>query len=94
MLSSIVFQNGIEIHREAAFITPSFYSTNAIGQGFSCDLDEYGLIVVDYLGRTSKKSVYAAGDPAQPSPSEIVLSEATGIQAAMAINTNISIEKF
>ncbi|WP_260288738.1 NAD(P)/FAD-dependent oxidoreductase [Peribacillus aracenensis] len=94
MLSSIVFQNGIEIHREAAFITPSLYSTNAIVQGFSCDLDEYGLIVVDYFGRTSEKNVYAASDTAQPSPSEIVLSEATGIQAAIAINTDISIEKF
>ncbi|MGE8205701.1 NAD(P)/FAD-dependent oxidoreductase [Heyndrickxia sp. NPDC080065] len=94
VLSSIVFQNGLEVDRQAGFITPSSYTTNVIGQGFSCDLDEHGLIVVDHFGRTSEKNVYAAGDAAQPAPTEIVLSEATGIQAAMAINTDISIEKF
>ncbi|MGE6260532.1 NAD(P)/FAD-dependent oxidoreductase [Heyndrickxia sporothermodurans] len=94
MLSSIVFQNGFEVDREAGFITPLSYATNVIGQGFSCDLDEHGLIVVDHFGRTSEKNVYAAGDAAQPAPTEIVLSEATGIQAAMAINTDISNEKF
>lgn len=94
MLSSIVFQNGLEVDRVAGFITPSSYTTNVIGHGFSCDLDEHGLIVVDHFGRTSEKNVYAAGDAAQPAPTEIVLSEATGIQAAMAIHTDISIEKF
>ena len=94
MLSSIVFQNGLEVDRVAGFITPSSYTRNVIGHGFSCDLDEHGLIVVDHFGRTSEKNVYAAGDAAQPAPTEIVLSEATGIQAAMAINTDISIEKF
>jgi len=94
MLSSIVFQNGEEVDREAGFITPLSYATNVIGQGFSCDLDEQGLIVVDHFGRTSEKNVYAAGDAAQPAPTEIVLSEATGIQVAIAINTDIAIEKF
>lgn len=46
-----------------------------------------GLIVVDHFGRTSEKNVYAAGDAAQTAPTEIVLSEATGIQAAITINT-------
>lgn len=94
LLSSVVFQNGLEIEREAGFITPSTYTTNNIGQGFSCDLDKNGLIIVDDFGRTSEKNVYAAGDAAQPAPTEIVLSEATGIKAAMTINTDISIEKF
>ncbi|MGE7093928.1 NAD(P)/FAD-dependent oxidoreductase [Lysinibacillus sp. NPDC048646] len=94
VLSSIVFQNGLEVEREAGFITPSTYTTNVIGQGFSCDLDEHGLMVVDHFGRTSEKNVYAAGDAAQPAPTEIVLSEATGIQAAMTINTDISIERY
>lgn len=55
VLNSVVFQNGLEIEREAGFITPSSYATNTIGQGFSCDLDEQGLIVVDHFGRTSEK---------------------------------------
>ncbi|KOS60261.1 NAD(P)/FAD-dependent oxidoreductase [Lysinibacillus agricola] len=93
-LSSIVFQNGLEVEREAGFITPSAYTTNVIGQGFSCDFDEHGLIVVDHFGRTSEKNVYAAGDAAQPAPTEIVLSEATGIQVAKTINSDISSEKF
>lgn len=94
VLNSVVFQNGLEIEREAGFITPSSYATNTIGEGFSCDLDEQGLIVVDHFGRTSEKNVYAAGDAAQPAPTEIVLSEATGIQVAITINSDISIEKF
>lgn len=94
VLNSVVFQNGLEIEREAGFITPSSYATNTIGQGFSCDLDEQGLIVVDHFGRTSEKNVYAAGDAAQPAPTEIVLSEATGILVAITINSDISIEKF
>lgn len=94
ILSSIVFQNGLEVDREAGFITPPSYTTNVIGQGFSCELDEHGLLVVDHFGRTSKKNVYAAGDAAQPAPTEFVLSEATGVQAAIAINRDISIEKF
>ncbi|MFJ7954148.1 NAD(P)/FAD-dependent oxidoreductase [Lysinibacillus sp. NPDC096418] len=94
VLSSVAFQNGLEIEREAGFITPSTYTTNIISQGFSCDLDEYGLISVDHFGRTSEKNVYAAGDAAQPAPTEIVLSEATGIQVAMTINSDISSEKF
>jgi len=94
MLSSIVFQNGVEVDREAGFITPSSYTTNVIGKGFSCKLDERGLLVVDHFGRTSTQNVYAAGDAAQPAPTEFVLSEATGVQAAIAINTDISMEKF
>lgn len=94
VMSSIVFQEGLEIKREAGFISPSTYTTNTIGQGFSCDLDEHGLIVVDHFGRTSEKNVYAAGDAAQPAPTEIVLSEATGIQVAITINSDISIERF
>lgn len=94
VMSSIVFQDGLEIKREAGFISPSTYTTNTIGQGFSCDLDEHGLIVVDHFGRTSEKNVYAAGDAAQPAPTEIVLSEATGIQVAITINSDISIGKF
>jgi len=94
VLNSVVFQNGLEIEREAGFITPSSYATNIIGEGFSCDLNEQGLIVVDHFGRTSEKNVYAAGDAAQPAPTEIVLSEATGIQVAITINSDISIEKF
>lgn len=94
VMSSIVFQDGLEIKREAGFISPSTYTTNTIGQGFSCDLDENGLIVVDQFGRTSEKNVYAARDAAQPAPTEIVLSEATGIQVAITINSDISIEKF
>ncbi len=94
VMCSVVFQNGLEIKREAGFITPSTYTTNSIAQGFSCDLDEHGLTVVDHFGRTSEKNVYAAGDAAQPAPMEIVLSEATGIQVAMTINSDISIEKF
>lgn len=93
-LNSVIFEDGLEIEREAGFITPSIYTTNTIGQGFSCDLDEHGLIIVDHFGRTSEKNVYAAGDAAQPAPTEIVLSEATGIQAAITINSDISIEKF
>ncbi|MCL1694590.1 NAD(P)/FAD-dependent oxidoreductase [Lysinibacillus sp. BPa_S21] len=93
-LNSVIFENGLEIEREAGFVTPSMYTTNTIGQGFSCDLDEQGLIIVDHFGRTSEKNVYAAGDAAQPAPTEIVLSEATGIQAAITINSDISIEKF
>jgi len=42
VVSSVVFQNGLEIEREAGFITPSTYTSNTIGQGFSCDLDEMG----------------------------------------------------
>ncbi|MFJ8103868.1 NAD(P)/FAD-dependent oxidoreductase [Lysinibacillus sp. NPDC096212] len=94
ILRSVVFQNGIEVEREAGFITPSNFTTNIIGQGLTCDLDEHGLIVVDHFGRTSEKNVYSAGDAAQPAPTEIVLSEATGIQVAMTINSDISIEKF
>ncbi len=94
MLRSVVFQNGFEAEREAAIFTPNLYTTNVIGQGLSCDIDENGLIVVDHFGRTSEKNIYAAGDAAQPAPSEIILSEATGIQAAIAINTDISIETF
>ena len=35
VLSSVAFQDGLEIEREAGFITPSIYTTNSIGQGFS-----------------------------------------------------------
>jgi len=94
VLNSVVFQNGLEIEREAGFITPSSYATNTIGEGFSCDLDEQGLIVVDHFGRTKADHVNAAGDASQPEPTAVVLSEATGIQVAITINSDISIEKF
>ena len=38
--------------------------------------------------------MYVAGDAAQPAPTEIVLSEATGIQVAITINADIPIGKF
>jgi len=38
--------------------------------------------------------VYAAGGATQPTPTEIILLVATGIQVAMTINSDISIEKF
>ncbi|GIO27411.1 NAD(P)/FAD-dependent oxidoreductase [Ornithinibacillus bavariensis] len=93
-LQKVVFTSGFEINRKGGFIAPSFYRPNQFAEHLGCQLQENGLVVTDDFNRTSQKNVYVAGEVARSAPSSLMIAAAEGNKAAVAVNTDITNERF
>jgi thioredoxin reductase (NADPH) len=93
-LQQVEFASGVVIAREGGFIAPHFYRSNPFLEQLGCRLEEDGTVEMDALGRTSQDKVYVAGEYGQLSPSSLVLAAADGFNAAIAVNTDITKERF
>lgn len=93
-LEKVVFTSGFEIKRKGGFITPSFYRPNQFAEHLGCEIQENGLIVTDDFNRTSQKNIYVAGEVALSAPSSLMISAAEGNKAGVAVNADITDERF
>jgi len=93
-LKKVVFASGVEINRTGGFIVPSFYRPNQFAESLGCDIQENGEIVTDDFNRTSNKSIYVAGEITQSAPSSLMISAAEGNKAGIAVNTDLTDERF
>lgn len=93
-LQKVVFTSGFEINRKGGFIAPSFYRPNQFAEHLGCQLQENGVVITDDFNRTSQKNVYVAGEVARSAPSSLMIAAADGNKAAVAVNTDITNERF
>src|SRR5690625_2773697 len=93
-LKKVIFASGVEINRTGVFIVPSFYRHNQFAESLGCDIQENGEIVTDDFNRTSNKSIYVAGEITQSAPSSLMISAAEGNKAGIAVNTDLTDERF
>ena len=93
-LEKVVFTSGIEIKRKGGFIVPSFYRPNQFAESLGCEIQDNGQIAIDDLNRTSQENVYVAGEFVQLAPSSLIISAAEGNKAAIAVNKDLTDERF
>ncbi|MFC5403444.1 NAD(P)/FAD-dependent oxidoreductase [Cohnella soli] len=93
-LENIVFADGTALPRAAGFVGGQLAHAAPIPEMLGCAINGKGGIVVDELGKSSVEGVYAAGDNAIVSPSQIVISAAGGTRAAMGVNSALTFEDF
>lgn len=93
-LQKVEFSSGVVINREGGFIAPQFYRSDPFLEQMGCRLKDDGAVEMDALGRTSQDKIYVAGEYGQLSPSSLILAAADGFNAAIAVNTDITKERF
>ncbi|WP_211748961.1 NAD(P)/FAD-dependent oxidoreductase [Paenibacillus sp. Marseille-Q4541] len=94
VLESIEFASGLMIPRSAGFIVPKFKRSSTLIEQLGCELDDKGAVLVDEQGRTTQKNVYTAGENRQGGPSSLIISAAEGSKAAIAVNIDLTNERF
>jgi thioredoxin reductase len=93
MLERVVFATGEESRRTGGFVAPQWHQASSFGELLGCEINAKGA-VVDNLGRTSVKGVYAAGDAAALMFSQLILAAAQGSIAAAGVNTDLIESEF
>ncbi|WP_438448883.1 NAD(P)/FAD-dependent oxidoreductase [Gorillibacterium sp. sgz5001074] len=93
-LIRVDFADGSSLARTGGFITPHWLPQNRIVQGLGCEMTDGGGIRTDAWGRSSLPGLYAAGESATGASSQLIAAAASGSQAAVAINTDLTEEEW
>lgn len=92
-ISNIVFKNGEKIAVKAVYARPPFEQHCPLPQTLGCEVNEQGLIKVDFMQKTSVSGIYASGD-ATTQMRSVALAVSSGSFAGAAINKELIGEKF
>ncbi|MBD0379424.1 NAD(P)/FAD-dependent oxidoreductase [Paenibacillus sedimenti] len=90
MLEKVVFEDGSEVLREGGFTTVGWTQATAFAETLGLELNPLQGIVIDVLGRTNVKGVYAAGDMSVSGPAQLINAAAEGSRAAAGVNTDLT----
>lgn len=93
-LAKVVFEDGTEISRSGGFIATELKQPNDLPSSLGCEMGKNRGIMVDELGRTNVKDIYAAGDISVIGPSQLIIAAAHGARAAMGVNSDLTMEEF
>ena len=93
-LEKIQLATGETIERSGGFVAPSYYRPNQFAEKLGCKFHENGEIITDGVGRTTEKNVYIAGEVEKSKPNSLLISAAKGNKAAVAVNTDLTMERF
>ncbi len=93
MLERVVFASHAASARQGGFVMPQWSQASSFGSELGCELNENGGIVVDSLGRTSVKGVYAAGEVSGMT-SQLIMAAAQGSMAAAGVNADLTEHAF
>ncbi|MDX8360700.1 NAD(P)/FAD-dependent oxidoreductase [Cytobacillus sp. IB215316] len=93
-LHEIEFESGETIARSGGFVVPRFYRPISFVEQLGCEIDGNGVVVTDGMGRTTQKNIYIAGETEKLVPSSLLISAAEGNKAAIAVNTDLTVERF
>jgi thioredoxin reductase len=92
-ISNIVFKNGEKIAVKAVYARPPFEQHCPLPQTLGCEVNEQGLIKVDFMQKTSVSGIYASGD-ATTQMRSVALAVSSGSFAGATINKELIGEKF
>lgn len=93
ILQSIQIEDGSEILAEGGFVMTGFEQSSSFPRDLGCEMGPNGNVVVDILGRTSVKGVYAAGEMTSM-PSQVIICASEGSRVGSAITYDMMEEKF
>ncbi|MCK1989899.1 NAD(P)/FAD-dependent oxidoreductase [Lysinibacillus fusiformis] len=93
-LQKIELETGETIIRSGGFVAPSYFRPNQFAEKLGCEIHENGKVITDGVGRTTQKNVYIAGETERSKPSSLIISAAKGNKAAVAVNTDITMDRF
>lgn len=93
-LEKIQLATGEIIERLGGFVAPTYYRPNQFAEKLGCKFRENGEIITDGVGRTTEKNVYIAGEVEKSKPTSLLISAAKGNKAAVAVNTDLTMERF
>ncbi|AIW84893.1 Thioredoxin reductase [Bacillus mycoides] len=93
-LKRVEFHSGLHIERASGFIVPTFFRPNQFLEQLGCELQSNETFVIDDFGRTSEKNIYVAGETTTQGPSSLIIAASQGNKAAIAINSDITDERF
>lgn len=92
-LKHILFKDGSRQSIKAIYSKPSFVQHCPLPASLACQLNEQGLLEVDFMQRTSEPNIYACGDSASPFRA-VSYAVASGSIAGAVINNNLIEEEF
>jgi thioredoxin reductase len=93
-LERIVFATQGESDREGGFVVTQWFQASPVGTLLGCDMTEQDGIVTDQLGRTTVPGVYAAGEAAGGTPSQLIIAAGEGSKAGAGVNTDLTERAF
>jgi thioredoxin reductase len=93
-LRQVEFTDGSRMERTGGFVTPQWLPHAAFREGLGYEVTESGGILTDESGKSSVPGLFAAGEAASGSPSQLIVSAAAGSTAAVSINTELMEEEF
>ncbi|MET1013593.1 MAG: NAD(P)/FAD-dependent oxidoreductase [Paenisporosarcina sp.] len=89
-LKSIELESGQHIARVGGFITPELIQASKLGQQVGLVLDDLGGYKSDDIGHTEIPHLFVAGEASKIYPSQLIIAAASGVQAAMAVNVELT----
>lgn len=92
-LKHILFKDGSNQSIEAIYSKPSFEQHCPLPASLACQLNEQGLLEVDFMQRTTQPHIYACGDSASPFRA-VSYAVASGSIAGAVINNDLIEETF
>lgn len=93
-LQKIELVTGDTIERFGGFVAPTYYRPNKFAEKLGCEIHESGKVITDGVGRTTQKNIYIAGETEKNRPTSLLISAAKGNKAAVAVNTDLTMERF
>lgn len=93
-LKKVEFHSGHEIERFGGFIVFTFMRPNQFAEQLGCEIQENGAIVTENTVHTSQKNIYTAGEATKLGHSSLIIAASEGYKAAIAVNTDITNERF
>ena len=93
-LQKIEFVTGETIEISGGFVAPTYYRPNHFVEKLGCEMKDNGKVVTDGVGRTTQKNIYIAGETEKSRPTSLLISAAKGNKAAVAVNTDLTMERF
>ncbi|WP_458118561.1 NAD(P)/FAD-dependent oxidoreductase [Paenibacillus sp. Z6-24] len=93
-LQQVEFTDGSRIERTGGFLTPAQLPQASFGEELHYEKNELGGIKTDETGRSSIPGLFAAGEAASGSSSQLILSAAAGSLIAVHINHELSEDTF
>ncbi|MGB3260002.1 NAD(P)/FAD-dependent oxidoreductase [Paenisporosarcina sp.] len=91
-LQKIELENGKIISRVGGFVTPELVQASELGTRLGVKLNDTGGHHSDEVGKTKIHGLFVAGEASNVYPAQLIIAAASGAEAAMAVNVELTHE--
>ena len=93
-LQEVEFSDGTRINRTGGFIIPKWFNQLEFSKNLGYDVNEHDAILTDSFGASTVPGLFAAGEAATGTPTQLIISASSGSIAAARINLELTEEEF